>query len=202
MPTICGELQEYLYNCDYPEAGGASEELLLIQHDDIDRTAGEDGFTFSNTNPTILEDIGLKVGKQGHVFKGKRNPNAVMSEPVEQDFSSGFQHGIMFNMYEVSPLTVELLKSLQQNKVMAILKTNQRNSTGNNLYKVVGRAVGLYLAEGSYNSSENQGVVQVTLRPQGDLLEPNFMEFLFLTDIATTAAKYEALKEIVPAPAE
>ena len=197
MSTICGELQDYLYNCDYPEAGGASEELLLIQHSDINRASGEDGFTFSTTNPTIIEDIGIKVGKQAHVFVGKRNPNTVMSEPVEQDFSSGFQHGLMFNLYEVSPQTVELLKSLQQNKVMAILKTNQRNSTGNNLYKVVGRAVGLYLSEGSYNSSENQGVVQVTLSPQGDLLEPNFMEFLFITDIATTAAKYESLKNVV-----
>ncbi|TVR42398.1 MAG: hypothetical protein EA392_00385 [Cryomorphaceae bacterium] len=201
MTYICGELQDYTYNCAFPEAGGADEELLLIQHNDIDRTAGQNGFTFNTTNPTIIEAIGIKVGKQAFAFKGKRNPNAVMSEPVEQDFSSGFQHGLMFNLYEVSPATVEILKSLQQNKVMGILKTNQRNSTGNNIFKVVGRAVGLYLVEGTYNSAENQGVVQVTLQPQGDLLEPNFMEFLFDTDIPTTVALYESLKEEVP-PAE
>lgn len=199
--SICGELQDYTYNCEYPEAGGADEELLLIQHNDILRTAGEDGFTFNTSNPTIIEAIGIKVGKKAFAFKGKRNPNAVMSEPVEQDFSSGFQHGLMFNIYEVSPTTAELLKSLQQNKVLGILKTNQRNSTGNNIYKVVGRAVGLYLTEGTYNSAENQGVVQVTLQPQGELLEPNYMEFLFDTDIPTTAALYESLKEVVP-PAE
>ena len=198
MPTICGTLADYTYNCNYPEAGGASEELLLIQHNDIDRTQGDDGFTFNVTDPTLITDIGIKQGKQAHVFTGKRNPNAVMSTPVTQDFSTGFQHGLMFNLYEVAPSTVEILKSLQQNKVMAILRTNQRNSTGNNIYKVVGRAVGLYLAEGEYNSNENQGVVQVTLQPDGDLLEPNFMEFLFDTDISTTAAKYESLKEEVP----
>ena len=82
---------------------------------------------------------------------------------------------------------------------MAILRTNQRNSTGNNEYKVVGRAVGLYLEEAPYSSAENQGVVQVTLAPANDLLEPNFMEFFFDTDSATTAAKYEALKVVVPA---
>ena len=195
--SVCGVLTDYSHNCNFPEAGGADEELLIIQHTDINRAINDDGFEFNTTNPTIIESIAIKVGKQAFSFIGKRNPNAVMSEAVNQDFSQGFQHGLMFNLYEVSPATVEILKSLQQSKVMGILKTNQRNSTGNNMYKVVGRSVGLYLDEAPYNSSENQGVVQVSLRPDDDLLEPNFMEFLFNTDLATTASLYESLKQEV-----
>jgi hypothetical protein len=200
MPTVCGVLKSYTYNCNFPEAGGASDELMLIPHSIIDRSKGNDGFDFNVSNPTIIENIYIKVGSQAVVVTGKRNPNAIMSTPVIEGTSTGFAHNVMFPFYEMSPDVAESLKSLQYDKVMAILRTNQRNTTGNNIYKVAGRVCGLYLSEGGYNSAENQGVTQVTLAPDEGLIEPNAMEFLFDTNVTTTNALYESLKEIVTLP--
>jgi hypothetical protein len=198
--SVCGVLSDYTYNCNFPEAGGAADEILIIPHSRIDREAGDEGFTRNETNPHIIEKIHLKVGAKASVFTGKRNPNAVMSEYTIQDFSSGYAHGAMFNIYEISPATANSLKALDQEKVLVVLRTNQSNSTGNNRYKVAGANVGLYLSEANYSSSENQGVIPVTLAPEGDQLEPRPIEFLFDTDIATTSALYEALKVVVPTP--
>jgi hypothetical protein len=201
MSVICGKLtQDILYNCSFPEQGGADEELLLINHEDLDRTQGDNGFLLNNLNPTIVEAIYLKVGAKANVVKGKRNPNSIVSTYTIQDFSSGWQHQVMFPAYEVSPATVAALKGLENSKVLAILRTNQVNSSGNNQYKIAGKQVGLYLAEAAYNTNENQGVTMITLGPDGDLLEPNKVDFLFNTSLATTAALYESLKVAVPAP--
>ena len=200
MSTICGELSDYTYNCNFPEAGGADDEILIIPHSRIDRTAGDNGFTRDAANPHIIRDIHLKVGQKASVFTGKRNPNAVSSAYTVQDFSSGYTHGASLNIYELSPATANSIKALDQEKSMVILKTNQANSVGNNRYKVAGANSGLYLAEAPYNSNENQGVIPVTLAPGGDMLEPRPIEFFFDTDSAITAAKYEALKVAAPAP--
>jgi hypothetical protein len=201
MPTICGKLeQDILFDCNFPEQGGADEELLLINHEDLDRTQGDNGFLLNVLNPLIIEAVYLKVGAKANAVKGKRNPNAIVSTYTVQDFSSGWQHQVMFPAYEVSPATVRALKGLENSKVLAILKTNQVNSAGNNQYKMVGKQVGLYLSEATYNSNENQGVTMITLAPDGDLLEPNKVDFLFNTDLATTAALYDSLKEVVPTP--
>ena len=178
----------------FPEAGGAADEILIIPHSRIDRTAGDHGFTRDTANPHIIRDIHLKTGEKASVFTGKRNPNALTSEYTVQDFSSGYTHGASLNIYELSPATANNIKALDQEKVLVILKTNQSNSTGNNRYKVAGANVGLYLAAAPYSSTENQGVIQVSLAPHGDMLEPRPMEFFWDTDSAVTEAKYELLR--------
>ena len=200
MSTICGELSDYTYNCNFPEAGGADDEILIIPHSRINRSAGDNGFARDAANPHIITDIHLKVGEKASVFTGKRNPNALTSTYTILDFSSGYAHGATFNIYELSPSTANSIKALDQEKVLVVLRTNQTNSVGNNRYKVAGANVGLYLAGAAYNSNENQGVIQVSLAPQGDMLEPRPIEFLFATDGAITAAKYESLKVAAPAP--
>lgn len=197
MATICGELTDTQHNCNYPESGGASDELMLIPHSIIDRSLGDDGFTYNSTNPLLIEQVHIKVGEKAVVFEGKRNPNSIMSTPVSEGTATGFTHSVMFPLYEMSSETANSLKFLQGQKVLAILKTNQRNSTGNNLYKVAGKTVGMYLSEGVYSSAENNGITNVTLASPDGLMEPASMEFLFITDIGTTNTAYEALKVTV-----
>ncbi len=200
MPTICGVLTSYEFNCDFPESGGASDEMMLIPHSIIDRAQGVDGFALNVQNPTIIEDIFIKAGSQAVTMRGKRNPNSIMATPVVEGSATGFNHSAVFPAYEMSPDMAQRLKFLQNEKVLVILKTNQRNSTGNNLYKVAGRQVGMYLSEGEYNSAENNGVTNVTLSTPDELMESNAMEFFFITDIPTTNAAYESLKDIAVAP--
>lgn len=198
MSTVCGTLSSYQHNCNFPESGGASDQLMIIPHSIIDRTQGVDGFTYNATNPLIIEQIHIKPGNQAYVFEGKRNPNSILSTPVNEGSATGFNHSVMFPLYEMSPDTANTIKYLQGQKVLALLKTNQRNSTGNNWYKIAGVTVGMYLSEGNYNSSENNGVIPVTLATGDGLMEPNALSFFFKTDIATTNAGYEALKVLVP----
>lgn len=193
--AICDSLSSaYSHNCLYPEAPGASDELLLIPIVDLDTSYGVNGILFNATNPMIVEGIKMKTGKMAYAFLGKRNPNAIRDTPTEVEGSMMYLHGVSFNFYEHTATTATQLKQLANSPVIAILKTNQRDSTGSNQYKVAGVQVGLYLKEGTYNSSENQGIRAVSLETLSGLYEPNPLSLFFLTDLVTTNALYAALK--------
>jgi hypothetical protein len=129
---------------------------------------------------------------------GKRNPNNIQDVPTETEGSMMYLHRGGFIYYEYSAAIGQQLKQLANSPVIAILKTNQRNSTGDNQYKIAGVQVGLYLKEAPYNSAENMGMRMVVLETLSGLFEGNPLSIFFKTDIATTNALYEALKVMVP----
>lgn len=192
--STCGKIAaDLLIDCDYQIIPGVTDNLLLINVDDIDRTQGTDGFTLNGTNPQIIEGIFLKSTKEAYLYEGQRQSITGLSEmtPIEQVV--GYRHQIDFKVFATSPTIKAELEKLAKGKVIAILKNNYINSTGNSAYELYGKQVGLQVTVQTRSTTENGGAFMVTLSTPENYIEGHMPNTVFLTNLATTEALVEAL---------
>lgn len=187
------------YDCNNPIVGGVEAEVLLINKDDID-------YDLSIMASGILTDIILKTDKLGYLVgtlnKGIGSDNAV----VKSTYRTMYDHNLEVRLFDNNPRLKMWLESLDQSKVVAIIKNNyiKQNPTapevkGQTKYEVLGWNVGLEVLEGTSNKvdADLQGGHYRKLGC-GETKETRLPISYFKTSLTVTDAAFEALYTVIP----
>lgn len=188
--VLCAKISSDLgFDCDNPQVGGNSDELILINKDDID------SYSLNITNPQIIEDILLASGTTGYSYTGKNNSIEPESALVKQAYSEVYAHTIKFIVFLTTPEAKEQLELLAQGKVVAIIENNFQGATGNAAFELYGKSAGLVITEMKrvVVDQNTQGAYQVTLSTPEKAKESNLPATIFDTSYDTTRTLINAL---------
>lgn len=191
MPN-CGRIAESIFNdCDNPLVGGVSDELILINKEDII------SYDVNVSNPQTIEGINLVTSPmaKGYKIEGYKSSVEPQIDLVPNQYRSLWAHQILFRVFSNTPETKAVIEGIKDGTLVAIVKNNNLGVNGNAVYELFGKGVGLYLkvATSSKNDAETQGAYILTLATPDNLKESNLPATIFLTDLPTTTALVNAL---------
>jgi hypothetical protein len=188
----CGRIASgVLRNCDTPLVGGTSDELILINYDDIV------SYTENGSNSQVIEGINLvsSPAAQAYLFQGFKNSTEAQIDLAPSAFLNGWKHQVLFRIFDNNPNIKQIIDGLANGTYVAIVKNNNQGVNGNGVYELYGRFVGLELTVASSvkNDVDTQGAYVLTLATSDNEKEPKLPASVFLTDLATTKALVESL---------
>jgi hypothetical protein len=181
----------FVLDCDYLPIGGLTTNAILINFDDIDRTAT----TIDGTNRLLMTNLQLKAGKTGYLFTGVKQTNAKNYALVPKDanvdkWTHGF-NGTVFNPSVENKLQVANLGL--GGKYVLIVEQLWKGEDNEDAFEVLGYFTGLKLNEATNASGENDNVITLVLGSEEGYEEPSLPHNLLETDYATTKLAYDNL---------
>jgi hypothetical protein len=187
----CGKISAGLApDCDFPLMGGTTEDLILVNYEDIDSV------TRSSTNKQIIEAITLNTTTDvGYKFEGKNESVEPQANLVKQRYADAYDHEVMFIIFLNTPVAKQQIEKMVHGKLVAVVENKHRNSAGDTSYEVYGLGVGLYVMELNriVVDADTQGAYKIILRTPDNAKEANLPNPLFITDYPTTKAVVEGL---------
>lgn len=179
---------DILYDCDNPAVGGIEVDVLLINSDDIDRSA----LTLSPTNKTHLTNFALKASKTGYMIQGVKQVQGAQFELVEKENGPNkFKHtfsGVVLNYSKENKL--QLQNMAEGNTFVAIVNLKWKGANNADAFQVLGLSTGLALRTATWNTKENDGQVLFTLASLDGYEESKLPSSLLITDYATTLTAF------------
>jgi len=163
-------------------ARGVSPDVILINFDDY-----SDDYS-STTN--LIETI--TAANPGFTWEGLKTSTKPVATKKEGTYEDSFELAIQMVSFSV---TAAIRKQLQAGiKVVAILKHNEKGSTGATKWNVWGRDTGLYIRELVWDlNSPDTGGITFTLKTLDDQPAVRLPVTVFDTDEATTDAMVAGL---------
>lgn len=179
----------FVLDCDYLPIGGLTTNALLINFEDIDRTAT----TIDGTNRLLMTNLQLKAGKTAYLFTGVKQTNSKAYALVPKDtnvdkFSHTFK-GSVFNPSVENKLQVANLAL--GSKYVAVIEQLWKGEDNEDAFEVLGYQSGLILTECTNGSTENDNTILITLASQEGYEEPSLPHNLLETDYATTKTAFD-----------
>lgn len=192
MSTNCGKIAAgILRNCDAPMVGGVSDELILINKDDVV------DYITNVSNPQLIEGFHLVTSPaaKGFKFQGFKQSVEPLVELAPNAYRSFWKHQIVFRVFDNTPGTKTIIEGIKDGTVVAIIKNNNQGVAGNAVYELFGKGVGLQLtiATSAKNDVDTQGAYVLTLATPDTLKESNLPASIYLTDLPTTIALVNSL---------
>lgn len=179
---------DILLNCDTPTVAGIENTVVLINRDDIDRTAT----TFSTTNPNLMTNLALKTGKKGFKVEGIKQILSAGFELVVGDYVNRFTHRFSGSILNLDSETLNTLNELGGGaNLIAVIETRYKGSDSKEPYKVLGYSQGLELSTATWSSNENEGTIQIELTSVEGREEPVVPFTLLETDYDTTKTAFD-----------
>jgi hypothetical protein len=181
----------FVLDCDYLPTAGLTTNAVIINFDDIDRTAT----TFSNTNRVLMTNLALKPGKTGYLFTGVKQSNGKNYELVpKENLPDKFLHrfsGTIFNPSVENKLQAENLAL--GGKYVVVVEQLWKGENNKDAFEVLGYGSGLILTELTNSSAENDNTIVLALANQENYEESGVPKNLLDTDYATTKTAYDNL---------
>lgn len=179
----------FVLNCDYLPIAGLTTNALLINFDDIDRTAT----TISGTNRLLMTNLQLKAGKTAYMFTGVKQTNGKSYALVHKDagvdkYTHGFT-GTVFNPSVENKLQVANLSL--GGKYVVVVEQLWKGEDNEDAFEVLGYYTGLKLNEATNSSSENDNTIALVLGSEEGYEEPSLPHNLLETDYATTKTAFD-----------
>jgi hypothetical protein len=190
MPDCTGKITaDFVLDCDFLPIGGLTTNAVLINFDDIDRTAT----TISGTNRLLMTNLQLKAGKTGYLFTGVKQTNAknyalVLKDNNVDKFTHGF-NGTVFNPSVENKLQVANLAL--GGKYVLVVEQLWKGEANADAFEVLGYFAGLKLNEATNSSNENDNVITLVLGSEEGYEEPSLPHNLLETAYATTKTAYD-----------
>lgn len=193
MPVDCtGKITEnFVLDCEYLPIAGLTTNAVVINFDDIDRTAT----TFDALNRLVITNLQLKVGKTGYSFTGVKQTNSKSYTLVPKDnnidkFSQVFR-GTVFNPTALNKLQVAQLAL--GGKFIVVVEQLWKGADNLEAFEVLGYFAGLMLTEASNSSAENDNTIVLALSSEEGFEEPSLPHNLVETSYALTKVAYDNL---------
>jgi len=186
----CGKISAGLApDCDFPIMGGTTEDLILINYEDIESV------TRNVTNKQIIEAITILSTTHGFKFEGKNESLEPQANLVKQRYADAYDHEVMFVVFLNTPVAKAQIEAMVGGKLVAVVSNKHKNSAGDTSFEVYGLGVGLYVMELSriVVDADTQGAYKIILRTPENSKEANLPNPLFITDYATTKAVVDGL---------
>lgn len=194
MAKLCESLiaKAIDFDCDDLITRGLEADGIIINRSDIDFTST----IFDNTNPNIINELILKSGKQGYEISQLGNTPFTGTQSTLEvgTYRNTWTHQIPIVVLSNTPeVANKIIDGLANGTFVVILRNKFKGSTGDSEYQIYGYTQGLVASEGTNDkySEDTDGGWIITLQETGARLSAMF---LFDTNAATTAQKYESLK--------
>lgn len=185
-------------NCDDKMVTGLQDEVMLINIDDIDKDAS----TFDATNPLIVTAITLKTtspAASGYKIEGINFSNEHNTALVKRRFINGWDHNLMFRVFDNTPDTKKFVKEAVDARFVAIIKNRYSNrnaatNAGVTIYEVLGWEYGLEITEATRDTMDEESSGGWVLQAACDetVKEPQLPYTFWVTDEATTELAFQA----------
>lgn len=178
----------FILDCKFLPINGLTTNAVLINFDDIDRTAT----TIDATNRLLMTNLQLLPGKTGYLFTGVKQTNAKNYTLVPKDtnvdkWTHGF-NGTVFNPSVENKLQVANLGL--GGKYVVVVEQLWKGEDNEDAFEVLGYFTGLKLNEATNASGENDNVITLVLGSEEGYEEPSLPHNLLETDYATTKLAY------------
>ncbi len=181
----------FVLDCDYLPIAGLTTNALLINYDDIDRTAT----TISGANRLLMTNLQLKAGKTAYLFTGVKQTNsknwALVPKDTNLDKVSHVFNGTVFNPSVENKLQVADMAL--GSKFVVVVEQLWKGEDNEDAFEVLGYNVGLKLNEATNNSAENDNTILLVLGSEEGYEEPTLPYNLLETDYATTKLAFDNL---------
>jgi hypothetical protein len=194
---LCKISEDIAHNCDDKLVTGLFDEIVLINHDDIDFANCD----FNATNRLIVESIALKTASpslSGYRLRGYNYSNEHNTALVKQRYVDGWDHNLLMRIFDNTPEVKEWVQAATGSRFVAIIKNMYENSNnptpGTSVFEVLGWKFGLEISEATRNPNdgETKGAWILQAASDPDNKEPYLPYTFFDTDLATTQLAFDA----------
>jgi len=196
--SICGKITKgIVHNCLDKLVSGLHDEIILINHEDIDFDAS----TFDATNKMMLSDIVLKTASPaltGFKIEGYNFSNEANVALAKKRFISGWDHNFLFRVFDNNPEVKQFVVDAVDSRFVILAKNRYRNKNstvdGTSVFEVYGWELGLEISEATrdLNDSETMGAWVLQAACDEENKEPYPPYTFFKTDLAATEAAFQA----------
>lgn len=175
---------DFALNCETLPIAGIDANIVLINFDDINRSAT----TFSNTNELLVTNFQLKAGKTGYLLSGVKQSNGKNYSMVAvENLPNRFLHGITGKILNPSVANkLQLQKLALGGKYVAVIKQNWKGVDSEDAFEILGYNSGLELKEATNNSTEESNTIVLNIGNIDGYEEPKLPFNLLKTDYDTT----------------
>ena len=180
---------DILFDCLNSSTAGLETNVLLINRKQIDYSA----VTFDATVTSLMTNFQLLSGNTGYLLQGVKQNQSGASEIVQKEFSSNkVKHTFSGVVLNPTAENIEQLNLMNDGgEFVAIVERKFKGEDNDDAFLVFGFHLGLYLTTMTYNTNENDGVIQFTLESADGSEEPRLPYVLLETDYATTKTAFD-----------
>tara|TARA_B110001452_G_scaffold266516_1_gene273603 strand:+ start:1000 stop:1590 length:591 start_codon:yes stop_codon:yes gene_type:complete len=179
---------DIIVNCDHLGIGGVEDDVVLIPHNDLDKTASP----MNSSNRMLFDDFACKSTKTGFLLSGIKQVQGFLSEFVPgSDSLDKWRH--VFDGVIASPTTANRLqvsKLAKGEPYVVVLRRRFKGNDGADEFLVLGWDAGVYITVMTENSREQDGMIKFTLSSKDESLEYDMVRNLLDTNNATTLTSF------------
>ena len=184
MPIRATISSGFVLSCTEPLIPGTEDDILLVNKSDIS------GYTVDATNPMLVTDIALKVGKQFFKFEGQNMSVEPKSRLVLTRYSRLYEHEARFKIFANTPEAKLQVDKIIKGEVVALIKSKGGS------WELFGKDIGLKVTEMERdpNNTDTGGAYDLLLKTPDTAAKETFLpSTFFVTDAAATETAITAL---------
>lgn len=178
---------DMLFDCaNKPKTGITGSKAVLINYDDIDRSA-------SALTKSTISDIVLASGTAGFNAEYYKDlGNAGSSFSPSADSLEGFLHDGVLRIMAPTAEAAERMAEIANGRYVIVVETKFKGASNAEAFKVLGWENGLSLSEATWRTNENSSSILYTISTNdGDVEDYPYYTFLE-TDYATSKLSFDA----------
>jgi hypothetical protein len=186
----CNELltQDILRDCKNIAIGGNESDVVIIAKEDVDYAAT----TFDAANNLLVTDLVLKSGKTGYKLEGVKQTNQTAYELVKKENSvDKYKHtftGVILSPTAANKAAVRDLAS--GGDYIVVVNRKFKGEGSSEAFEIYGFRGIFEIATLTYNSNENDGVINFSLSHVDGYEDPEIALSLLETDYDTTLTAF------------
>lgn len=185
MATCIGALSaNFVRDCSYRPKANLDNTVYLANTSDIDKSTSQLSDSGLTVSSLVLNDGASVYSAEG---AGKYPQGSI--ELVKGDNGNAWKHGLTLRiLYYGEDQRAQVQEMVDNGRITAIIKKKDSGLAGELTYEVLGYESGMAVQTVTWNSNENDGVVEIALQTEEDELEGTDRKIFMDTDLATTTA--------------
>lgn len=174
--------KNFLRQCSYKPKAGLESTVYLANTKEIDKASSQ-----LSTSGMSVSSVVMETGKKIFKAEGAGKFPKGNTELVRGDNGPGWKHGITVRvLYYGEEERAELQKLVDGGRVTAIAEKKDGGTAGELTFDTLGWESGMAVQSVAWNSSENDGVVEIVLGTEEGEEEATDRKVFMDTDLATT----------------
>lgn len=181
---------DIIKDCDNKPIGGLEVSAVLINFEDIDKSAS----TLDATNDLIITNLATASSTSGFSLEGIKQTNGASFElVVKEDTFDAYKH--LFSGVILTPSAANkkaMAEIASGGRYVVVVEKKFKGEDQAEAFEVLGWDSGLIISTLVWNSKESDGVIKFELASQDAYEEPEMTRNLLETDYTTTKTAFDA----------
>jgi len=177
-------------DCDNKPVGGIEVNVVLINFDDVDKTAS----TLDGSNDLIITNLATASGTAGFFVEGVKQAQGTSYELVLKENSfDAYKHlfsGVILNPSAANKKSMSNIAS--GGRYVVVVEKIWKGASQEDAFEVLGWDRGLVISTLVQNSKEDDGIIKFELASPDGFEEPEITRVNLETNYATTKIAFDA----------